>query len=367
VPIGLVALVGLGFSAGEYMQGNRTLPQIVVAVIAVGSVLPAAVSYRWPVLAWRLAFPMMFLGVINAGPREAWPWNTVQILVFLVVLGRLAITQEPAVTVWATTVSLIPVFLYAKDANAWGAALLLVVIAALGDIVYRRRNTRELVAEQQEVTELERARRAALEERTRIAREMHDVVAHHMSMIAVRAETAPYRVSGLSEPAQEELATIAAAARAALTDMRRVLGVLRDADGSESLKAPQPGLDDLAELVATARAAGVEVALIVTGTAEVPPTTGLAAYRIVQEALANAVRHAPGSPVAVLARGRPGQLELTVRNRLPGPPRALEAGGHGLVGMRERATLLGGTLSAGPDGDDFVVTAALPASEEKPS
>ncbi len=363
VPLGLVALVGLGFSAGEYIDGNRVLPTVVVVIIAIGSVLPVAVAYRWPVLAWRIAYPLMFLGVINVDPTEAWPWNTVQILGFLVVLGRLAVTQEPAVTVWATTVSLIPVFLFAKDANGWGAALLLVAIAALGDIVHRRRHTRELVAEQQELNELERAKRAVLEERTRIAREMHDVVAHHMSMIAVRAETAPYRVTGLTEAAQEELATIATTARSALTDMRRLLGVLRAEEGG-SLKEPQPGLADLAGLVATARAAGVEVSLAGHDRAEVPPTTGLAAYRIVQEALANAARHAPGAPVTVIVGGRPDRLDLTVRNHLAEGTRA-GAGGHGLVGMRERVALLGGTLRAGPEGADFVVAASLPLNGER--
>ncbi len=365
VPAGLLALIGLGFSAGEYMDGSRVLPRIVIVIIAVGSVLPVAVCYRWPVLAWRLAFPMMFLGVINAGPREPWPWNTVQILGFLVVLGRLAATQPSAVTAWATVASLVPVFLYAKDANAWGAALPLVVIAALGDIVYRRRHTRELVAEQQELNELERAKRAVLEERTRIAREMHDVVAHHMSMIAVRAETASYRLSGLPDAAQEELSTIATAARAALTDMRRLLGVLRAADG-ESPKAPQPGLDDLPALVATAREAGVDVTLTVDGGAHVSETAGLTAYRIVQEALANAARHAPGVPVTVGARGRPDRLDLRVCNRLAGPvPDG--AAGHGLIGMRERVALLGGTLTARPDGPDFVVAATLPVGEETPA
>jgi signal transduction histidine kinase len=356
-PLALLALIGLGFAAGEYLLGNRALPAIVIWIIAAGSVLPVALCVRWPVLAWRIAFPMMFLGVINVGPHEPWPWNTVQILGFLVVLGRLAITQDSAVTVWATTVSLIPVFLFAKGANAGGAAVLLVAIAALGNISYRRRHTRELVAEQEELTALERSKRAVLEERARIAREMHDVVAHHMSMIAVRAETAPYRVPGLPESAQQELAGIAKAARDALTDMRRLLGVLRAGDG-EAPTAPQPGLTDLDQLVATAQAAGVDVTLTAGGLDAVPETVGLAAYRIMQEALANAARHAPGGPVTIDARGLADRLELEVRNRRTGT--ATPGGGHGLIGMRERAALLGGELSAGPDRFDFVVRATLP-------
>jgi signal transduction histidine kinase len=356
-PLGLLALVGLGFAAGQYLESNRVLPEIVIVILAAGSVLPVAVCFRWPVLAWRIAYPMLFLGVINYNPKEPWPWNVVQILGFLLVLGRLAVTQDSAVTLWATVASLIPVFIYAPSTNAWGAAILLVAIAALGDILSRRRRTRELLERSEELTELERARRAVLEERARIAREMHDVVAHHMSMIAVRAETAPYRVPGLDEQALDELATIAMAARAALTDMRRLLGALRAEDG-EAPTAPQPGLADLDDLVATARGAGVEVTFTADGLAGVPETVGLAAYRIVQEALANAARHAPGGPVTVEARGLEDRLELTVRNRRTKP--AAAGGGHGLIGMRERAALLGGQLTAEPERFDFVVQATLP-------
>ncbi|MCU7723373.1 histidine kinase [Actinoplanes sp. KI2] len=362
-PLGLLALIGLGFSAGEYLLANRVLPAIVIWIIAAGSVLPVALCVRWPVLAWRVAFLMMFLGVINAGPAEPWPWNAVQIFGFLAVLGRLAVTQDSAVTVWATMGSLVPVFLFAKGANAGGAAVLLVAIAALGNILYRRRHTRELVAEQEELTELERAKRAVLEERARIAREMHDVVAHHMSMIAVRAETAPYRVPGLPESAQQELAGIATAARDALADMRRLLGVLRAEDG-EAPTTPQPGLNDLDQLVAAARTAGVDVTLTAEGLDAVPETVGLAAYRIMQEALANAARHAPGGSVTIDARGLADRLELAVRNRRTGP--ATPGGGHGLIGMRERAALLGGELTAGPERLDFVVRATLPFGQSQP-
>jgi signal transduction histidine kinase len=179
-----------------------------------------------------------------------------------------------------------------------------------------------------------------------------------MSMIAVRAETAPYRVpEELPASAREELATIATAARAALTDMRRLLGVLRSEHG-ETPTTPQPGMADLDELVAATRAAGVDVTMTMNGAAAVPETVGLAAYRIVQEALANAARHAPGGPVHIAGRGLSDRLELTVRNRRTGP--ASSTDGHGLIGMRERAALLGGELTAGPDRFDFVVTATLP-------
>ena len=244
VPLGLLALAAMALGTGAYLAENRPSLGGFVVLIAAGSVVPIALTVRLPVLAWRLAFLMTFVGSMQVNIREPWPWNTVQILGFLVVLGRFAATQDSQLTAWATTLSLVPVFVYAPEANAWGAALLLVAIAALGDIVSRRGRTRRLLAEREELTELERAKRAVLEERTRIAREMHDVVAHHMSMIAVRAETAPYRVADLPDSARGELETIATAARTALTDMRRLLGVLRSGeDGADALLAPQPGFD----------------------------------------------------------------------------------------------------------------------------
>ncbi|MCM4081447.1 sensor histidine kinase [Paractinoplanes hotanensis] len=390
MPLGLVALIGLGLGTGTYLAENRELDPIWVAVISAGSVLPVIITLRRPVLAWRLAFLMLFLGSLQSGLEESWPWNPVQILGFLLILGRLAVVEDAALTIWATAFSLVPAFVYAPYANAWGAAILLVAIAALGDIVSRRRRTRALLAEKEELTELERAKRAVLEERTRIAREMHDVVAHHMSMIAVRAETAPYRVGELSGPAKEELATIADAAREALTDMRRLLGVLR-AEQDEAPRAPQPGFAEVEGLIATARAAGVKVAYSATGlprpvdnspaavgavdngrrggagSSRLPTLGGaaaeLATYRIIQEALANAARHAPGAPVSVDARNLDDRLEVTVRNPLTSLLTTSE--GHGLEGMRERAELLGGTLTAAPDGDHFVVRAVLPWGENQ--
>jgi signal transduction histidine kinase len=167
----------------------------------------------------------------------------------------------------------------------------------------------------------------------------------------------------MTEQTRAEMATIAAAARDALTDMRRLLGVLRS-EKEEALIAPQPGLADVESLVETARAAGLDATVELAGLEHVPPTVGLAAYRIVQEALANAARHAPDGPVTVRARGSSDRLLLLVRNPLPPEPGDGSAG-HGLAGMRERATLLGGTLSAGPDGGEFVVAAILPIGDER--
>ncbi len=335
IPLGLLALVGLGFSAGAYLQETRGTGQPLAVVLAAGSVLPVALMFRAPLLAWRIAYVMLFLGVLGAKPAEPWPWNPVQIFGFLAVLGALALAEDSGVTAWATGFSLVPLFLFADRANAWGAAILLVAIALLGDMVVRRRQSRRALAEQTELNELE------------------------------QAETAPYRIGGLPDPARRELATIATAARVALADMRRLLGVLR-AEDDETPRAPQPGLGDVHELVETARRAGMPVTVTLPDADGVPEAVGLAAYRIVQEALANAARHAPGGMVRIVGRVAGDRLELAVRNgpAVPGiAPPSLPAGGtgHGLVGMQERAALLGGSLSAGrDDGGGYTVVAVLP-------
>jgi signal transduction histidine kinase len=187
------------------------------------------------------------------------------------------------------------------------------------------------------------------------------VVAHHMSMIAVRTETAPYRLGDLPENARAEFAEISQASREALTEMRRLLGVLRS-DEPSPLTAPQPGLADLPELVASARAAGTEVTIDVDATLpELPAAVDVSAYRIVQEALTNAARHALGAPVRVVVGRSGGGLALSVRNG-PGRVPGQDSGpGHGVRGMRERVAMLGGELRAGPDGDGgFEVSALLP-------
>jgi signal transduction histidine kinase len=192
---------------------------------------------------------------------------------------------------------------------------------------------------------------------------MHDVVAHHMSLIAVRAETAPYRLSDLSESARAEFGSLSDVAREALAEMRRLLGVLRR-DEPAGL-APQPQLSDLPALVETARQAGVTIELSAPPALDrVPSGVALCAYRIVQESLSNASQHAPGAAVTVSVDHEAGAILLRVANGPGGPggPSPSEHGpGHGLTGMRERVALLGGSLSAGPAPDGgYAVCAVLP-------
>jgi signal transduction histidine kinase len=242
--------------------------------------------------------------------------------------------------------------------------VLATLVIAYGYLIgTRRRLWRELVEGRQREQE-QQARSSLLEERARIARELHDVVAHHMSVIAVRAETAPYRIPDLPEAVKDDMAETSAIAREALTEMRRLLGVLRSADNGAAL-APQPGMDRLEGLVAAVRGAGLAVELRVEGAQRrLPAGVELSAYRIMQEALSNALRHAPGANATVEVCYEPSRLRLRVHNYPPpaGDQRPAPAPpGQGIIGMRERAAMLGGTLTAAPTADGgYLVEADLP-------
>lgn len=219
-------------------------------------------------------------------------------------------------------------------------------------------------------------------ERARIARELHDVVAHHISMIAVQAETARIVTPGMPDAGARRLLEIGDTARGALTEMRRLLGVLREdaraaeptlpyADRPSAQRQPQPGLQQLNELLDEARhASRTGVRLIVSGPpATLDPGVELAAYRIIQEALTNARRHAPGAAVDVELHYTAEALRLRVRDNGPGPPSAAASAsstvGHGMLGMRERAAAVGGRLHTGPAAvGGFLVEATLPANVE---
>jgi signal transduction histidine kinase len=201
-------------------------------------------------------------------------------------------------------------------------------------------------------------------ERARIARELHDVVAHHISMVSVQAETARLTTAGMPDDGKRRLIEIADTARAGLTEMRRLLGVLRSDDETtpSGARQPQPGLSQLGELLDEARAASAtSVRLIMSGPVRtLDPGVELAAYRIVQEALTNSRRHAPGAAADVELRYSAGDLLVRVRDN--GPGGGSGPGGHGLVGMRERAQAVGGSLRAGTaPGGGFLVEATLPA------
>ncbi len=251
------------------------------------------------------------------------------------------------------------------QAIVWPAALW-----RFGVVARRSAKLARRLREEQE----ERARREVYEERGRIARELHDVVAHHMSVISVQSGLAQFVFASDPPTARAALGTIADTSAEALEEMRRMLRLLRapdDRDGENPPDAPMPGLARLAEMVERVRAGGVPVELRVSGTERpLAPGVGLCAYRVVQEALTNVLKHAPGAPTLVELRYGPQQVTVLVVNAEPGagegviPAKVVGGTGHGLIGMRERAKLYGGTISIGPRGGagGYEVRLDLPTS-----
>ncbi|WP_221355598.1 sensor histidine kinase [Streptomyces beigongshangae] len=241
--------------------------------------------------------------------------------------------------------------------------------AAAGDAVRSRRAFVHAIrerAERAERTREEEARRRVAEERLRIARDLHDVVAHHIALVNVQAGVAAHVMDKRPDQAKEALAHVREASRSALNELRATVGLLRQSGDPEAPTEPAPGLHRLEELVGTFRSAGlpVEVARTDQGTA-LPAAVDLAAYRVIQEALTNVRKHAGQDAKAEVSVVRVGpDVEITVLDDGPGDDTAArreESGGHGLLGMRERVTALGGTCTAGPRyGGGFRVHAILP-------
>lgn len=210
-----------------------------------------------------------------------------------------------------------------------------------------------------ETTSRQQALAAISQERARIARELHDIVAHAVGVIVVQAGAAEQAVEDDPEFTRRALAAIRSTGSDALNEMRRLVGMLREADVDGAL-APQPGIASLPELVESVRGSGLDVRLEVTGEAPILPAgLDLTVYRIVQEALTNIRRHSRSTSAEAALDFRDGALEIRVSD--DGPARSPEGdAGHGLLGMRERVALYGGDVEAGPDGDGFRVRAVLP-------
>nr|WP_062341121.1 histidine kinase [Herbidospora sakaeratensis] len=319
------------------MTGDDQAAQIVAVVHA--AMLVAALW--WPVPAWA-ASSTLLVGVQLTHPPGAndlmYGWLVQAGIVLL-----LALRLDTRKTALFTAAGVLPVLS--------GGPVAVVAVAgagAAGWLIRSRRDTKAALTE-------ERGQRALLEERARIARELHDVVAHHMSVIAIQADAGPHRVADPPPELTEAFATIRSTALEGLGELRRLLGVLRAEPGV----APQPSLADLDRLAAGAT-------LETTGDlATVPRGVGLNAYRIVQEALTNTMRHAPGAAVTVRVVRDDRELRIGVVNTRPhDPPRASPGAGHGILGMRERAAMLGGTLTTGPTADGgYAVSAVLPLTE----
>jgi len=367
---GVVGLHGM-LPPGRIPVGQLP-PSLGQRVLAAAVVAPLPLSARFPMLAWRTGWLALLLTpLVPAAWWGGWPWGPPQLLALLGAFALAGVRQPRLELWWMWALTLVPWWLWliadVPDLNgAASATIAFATVAIAVDSIGSRLCAQQALAAQTERAEAERTQRAALEERTRIARELHDIVAHRMSLIAVRAESAPYRFSGLPESARAEFGSLSKEAREALTEMRRLLGVLRH-DQTAAL-APQPQLADLPALVDSARKAGVSVQLSVPpALGQVPSGVGICAYRIVQESLSNASQHAPGAAVTVSVGRDSGTVMLRIAN---GPGETAVASpsqrgpGHGLTGMRERVALLGGSLSVGPEPDGgFAVSAVLPLGE----
>ncbi|WP_031078899.1 histidine kinase [Streptomyces sp. NRRL S-118] len=235
------------------------------------------------------------------------------------------------------------------------------VLLRFGHVAGRSAELARRLREEQE----ERARREVAEERGRIARELHDVVAHHMSVISVQVGLARFVFDSDPGTARAALGTIADTSTEALEELRRVLKVLRT-DGDGGPVAPMPGIARLGEMAERVRAGGVPVDLCVEGTPRpLPPGVDLCVYRVVQEALTNVLKHAPGANARVELRYRERHVDVAITDDGKGviQDRVRNGGGHGLIGMRERAKLYGGTITVGPRSEGgFAVGLTLPTS-----
>ncbi|MFB7458128.1 sensor histidine kinase [Streptomyces sp. NPDC056188] len=307
-----------------------------------------------------------------AGIQANWPWQPGSFIAHLTVLTVVAIRTRPrtAAWMWAATASYAVVsdalFGYAYGNNSAPLLVLSALILLAVTVWHIRKDAEQEVTAQQTVTAHERSRRTLLEERTTIARELHDVVAHHMSVVAIQAEAAPYRVENPPPELEKAFATIRENAVAALTELRRVLGVVR-AEDYEAPEAPQPTLADLGTLLANVRETGLAVDRTTMGAVrELPQGVELSAYRIVQEALSNTLRHAPGASARVEIGYVLGGLALRIVNGPPPKPSLLKpspGSGHGITGMRERVSMLGGEMTAGPaDDGGYAVAVFLPVA-----
>ncbi|MGW3342742.1 sensor histidine kinase [Nonomuraea rubra] len=375
-------------------DGGPGVQAVVLPLLALGTTLPLALLWNQPATAGLLVTGASLLSItafhtftpagliaqlIAAYRSGGPPWRAVALAVPFPVL---AVAAEAA-------------------GRSEGSVRLLTLLlgclapaAALAGIARRARHQARADTAARQVIADSLLEHTARGERARIARELHDVVAHHISMVAVQAETARLAVPGMPAAGADRLLAIGDTARAALTEMRRLLGVLREDAEAETTWRPQPGLrlDELNELLDESReASGSRTRLILRGApVELDPGVELAAYRIVQEALTNARRHAPGAAVDVELDYTGDTLRLRIRDNGPGPRQAADGrgetgggreeaargreeaadghgragGGHGLAGMRERAVAVGGELRTGPaPGGGFLVEARLPGRD----
>jgi signal transduction histidine kinase len=368
-PVFVATVLAVAAVASRSAQAGP-LDGSVAALVGFLATAPIAVIRRFPGPAIGVILAASAVFVIFA--RLSWSIAAVAGWLFALAACPVLLRPRRAVLALAATETavILSTLNLRENATPWDAtaAEALAVIAAWGAgelLRARRQSSIEQAAAATQLRQLSE-RDAAARERASIARELHDVVAHHVSMIAVRAATAPYAITDLPGPGREAFGEIAEEARNALTELRVVLGVLRAPDGG-SETAPQPRLADLDCLLGRMSRAGMDVTMTVTGQPRpLPASVELCCYRIVQEALTNAGRHAPGSAVRAGLGYEEAALSVRVSNgrgspASGAPARPATPSGYGLTGLRERVEMLGGEFRAGPDGNGgFDVFVLLP-------
>ena len=367
----LVSLCVLGVVAP--LAWRRTRPAASVTLVYTSALLHIAAGF--PLLPVDVVIPFSLYSVALHGPRWAHRTGIVTAMVGAAVVGAALFVPYDRAGAVIVMVLIASIFLV-----AW----------AFGLVRRSRREHLEALVDRAERLEVERDQQAIIAtaaERARIAREMHDIVAHSLSVMIAQADGGRYAAAQDPDAASRSLGTIAETGRAALTDMRRLLGVLRDAPGAGgpgrtapgvlaaasagpgagapavATTTPQPAVEDVEQLVAQMRASGMRVSYVRLGTPRhLPPGAGLTVYRIAQESLTNVLKHAGPDPgVTVMLRWEAAAVTLEVSDDGRGAAADTDGLGQGLVGMRERATMFGGTVTAGPrPGGGFRVRATLP-------
>ncbi|MGC7101919.1 sensor histidine kinase [Amycolatopsis lurida] len=352
-----------GFVALLTAPGSvRGTPLAVLIALVVTT--PAVIAIRSPLWAWRVALVLIVLTpLLHPGSMRQWGWAwspglalVTGLLLYVVAESH---TQGVVARVAVVTGAVLP--LHVGDWRDWLMLLVMMtVLLVLGNTVRQRR-----IAEDQRAAAATRS--AVFAERARIARELHDVVAHHMSVLTLRTDSARFRFPDLPSDVRAEFAELSETAREGMVEMRRLLGVLRAEGADAEATAPQPGAHQVGELAERVRALGMDCEVQVRGDFDhLPAGVALSVYRIVQEALSNAARHATGSRIAVELAADEVSVQVVVRNTAGARPAERGGPGHGLLGMRERVAMLGGTLEAGATGDGgFRVAAWLPVVERE--
>ncbi|WP_431996889.1 sensor histidine kinase [Streptomyces fungicidicus] len=358
--------VAVGLLGAETLRGNQDIPHALAVTDQVLGALSCAAIWlrrRWPLALAAAMVPVSFVSETSGG-------------VAMIALFTLAVHRPFRYVAWVggAQVLLVPFYFWWRpDPDLpYPASIVLFVVLAVATLGWGAfvRSKRQLM-----LSLRDRARRAETEARLRaeqaqrlareaIAREMHDVLAHRLTLLSVHAGALEFRPDAPREEIARAAGVIRESAHEALQDLREIIGVLR-AGESDDAGRPQPTLAALGALAAESRQAGMEVTLDqrVTGADTAPASVGRTAYRIAQEALTNARKHAPGTEVTVSVTGGPGEgLTVAVRNPAPeGDVPHVPGAGQGLIGLTERATLAGGALEHGPTSDGgFEVRARLP-------